>query len=121
MATKSYEYNDVINACSSNSKIANDLKELQYILKDLNKDISKCEDYFHGKSYNSRIYKSYDELYEIIGKENKGGCWDLVYKIINTLNTVKGYAQSDLDAYNAEVEEENRRFEEMSLEEQSRR
>ena len=107
MATKKYDYNYVINLCTPNSRLDRELQELQTELKKLNMDIQNCENHFHGKGYNSKIYESYEELYRIIGKENTGGCWKLINNIINTVDKVKYAAENDLDDYNDELEKEN--------------
>ena len=112
MATRYYNYEDAINKCSKGSSIDYKLQDLQSNLKELNILLKECEDKFHGKGYQSKIYKSYDNMYQTIGKARKNGSWDVIYQIIRAVSEAKAQAENDLRDYEAEVERERREEEE---------
>ncbi len=112
MATRYYDYENVIEKCSKNSKIDNDLQKLQDLLIKYYNYVKDMEEKFHGKGYNSSIYKSYDKIYQFIGNGRYDGCWKLIKETIEEINECSNQASRDLDTYNYEIEQEEKEAEE---------
>ena len=119
MAAKKYDFDGVMNICSSGSFLSNSLDSLQDDIEKLQSLLKELEELYHGVGSKSSIYNMYDELYSYIGGAsnynywNNSGIWDSVQNIVYKADTLYYNAERDKREWEEEQrrlrEEENRR------------
>ncbi len=111
---KEYDYEGVRKICSAGGDLDKSLSNLQEDLKKLRLLVNDCELLYHGIGRNCLAFKTYEEIYSIIGSTNSYnvwynfGMWDAILKIKNMADQLKSNADSDEEEY----EEEQRALEE---------
>ena len=110
---KEYSYEGVRKACSAGGEIDRTLNDLQSELKKLRLLINDCESLFHGKGRYCLAYKTYEDIYSLIGSTNSYnvwynfGMWDAILKIKNMADQLKTNADQDEEEYNEEQSQLN--------------
>ena len=111
---KNYDFDSIIEKCSSGSDLDKNLDELQTHLKNLRLLINDAELLYHGVGLNSKIYRMYEDIYSVIGSTNSYnvwanfGMWNAILKVQSTAAQLKKNAEDDKEEY----EEEQREAEE---------
>ncbi len=114
MAARYYDFDGVMDTCSSGSYLSNALDNLQDDLEKLQRLVHELEENYHGIGSSSSIYKLYDEIYSNLGGAsnynywNNTGMWKAIQNIVYKADTLYSNAERD----KREWEEEQRRLRE---------
>lgn len=116
MSVKNYDFEGVMDTCSSGSYLSNALDNLQDDMDKLQRLVKELEKCYHGIGRNSSIYKMYEDIYSNIGGAsnfnywNNSGMWDAIQNIVYKSDVLYESAERDKEDY----DDEQRRLEENS-------